>query len=201
MTRPVPWEYRVEPSGDLDEGHLDALGRDGWELATIDPAGRAIFKRPGPVYRERITLAQRERVEREIGEDARRTVKRGGILHPGISHLLASTGHTDYFLITDRGFPVPPEPERIDLALVDDLPTVLDVLKAVQAAFTIDRIVIAGEMERFSPERVAALRELLGDGAIDVVSHIELKRLGHDAKATIRTGDATPYANLIVVSG
>lgn len=128
-------------------------------------------------------------------------MKRGGILHPGISHLLASTGHTDYFLVTDRGFPVPPEPERIDLALVDDLPTVLDVLRAVHAEFVIDRIVIAEEMERFSPERVAALRDLLGDVPIETVSHIELKRLGHDAKATIRTGDTIAYANLIVVSG
>lgn len=128
-------------------------------------------------------------------------MKRGGILHPGISHLLTSTGHTDYFLITDRGFPVPPEPKRIDLALVDDVPTVVDVLRAVHAEFVIDRIIIAEEMERFSPERVAELRAMLGGVTIEAVSHIELKRLGHDAKATIRTGDTTPYANLIVVSG
>lgn len=128
-------------------------------------------------------------------------MKRGGILHPGISHLLASTGHTDYFLISDRGFPVPPEPERIDLALVDDLPTVIDVLRAVHEEFVIDRIVIAEEMERFSPDRARELRELLGDITVELVSHIELKRLGHDARATIRTGDTIPYANLIVVSG
>jgi D-ribose pyranase len=128
-------------------------------------------------------------------------MKRSGILHPAISHLLASTGHTDYFLVTDRGFPVPPEPERIDLALVDDLPTVVDVLRAIHAEFVIDRIVIAEEMERFSPERVTELRTLLGDIPVESVSHIELKRLGHDAKATIRTGDTTPYANLIIVSG
>jgi D-ribose pyranase len=128
-------------------------------------------------------------------------MKRSGILHPGIAKLLASAGHTDYFLITDRGFPVPPEPERIDLALLDDLPTVVDVLRAVHAEFTIDRIVITEEMERFSPERAKELRSLLGDIPVEAVSHIELKRLGHDAKATIRTGDTTPYANLIVVSG
>lgn len=128
-------------------------------------------------------------------------MKRGGILHPGISHLLASTGHTDYFLISDRGFPVPPEPDRIDLALIDDLPTVVDVLRAVHGEFGIDRIVIAEEMEQYSPDRLRELRELLGDTTIECVSHIELKRLGHDAKATIRTGDTTLYANLIVVSG
>lgn len=128
-------------------------------------------------------------------------MKRSGILHPGICQLLAGAGHTDYFLITDRGFPVPPEPARIDLALVDDLPTVLDVLMAVHAEFVIDRVVIAEEMIAFSPDRVEELRELLGDIPLETVPHIELKRLGHDAKATIRTGDTTPYANLIVVSG
>ncbi len=128
-------------------------------------------------------------------------MKREGILHPEISRLLASTGHTDYFLVSDRGFPVPPEPDRIDLALVDDIPTVMDVLRAIHAEFVIDRIVIAEEMERFSPQRVTSLHHLMGDVTIEIVSHIELKRLGHDAKATIRTGDTTPYANLIIVSG
>ena len=128
-------------------------------------------------------------------------MKRDGILHPGISHLLASCGHTDYFLVTDRGYPVPPEPERIDLALVDDLPTVLDVLRAVHAEFVIDRVIVAEELARFSPERLAALRALLGDIPVETLPHLDLKRLGHDAQATIRTGDTTAYANVIVVSG
>lgn len=128
-------------------------------------------------------------------------MKRSGILHPEVAHLLASTGHTDYFLITDKGFPVPSEPERIDLALVDDVPTVVDVLRAIQDEFIIDRIVVAAEMSEFSPDRLAELHELLGDVTVERVSHIELKQLGHDARATIRTGDTIPYANVIVVSG
>jgi hypothetical protein len=71
MTRPVAWEYRVEPSRDLDEERLNALGREGWELVGFDPAGRAVLKRPGPDYRERVTLAQRERAERERPERER----------------------------------------------------------------------------------------------------------------------------------
>lgn len=128
-------------------------------------------------------------------------MKRSGILHPDIAHLLASTGHTDYFVVADRGFPVPPEPDRIDLALIDDLPTVMDVLRAIHAEFIIDRVVVAEETNTFSPERVKELHEILGDTPLETVAHIELKRLSHDARATIRTGDTTPYANVIVVSG
>ena len=128
-------------------------------------------------------------------------MKKNGILHPALSHVLASSGHTDYLLISDRGFPVPVEPQRIDLALVDDKPTVLDVLAAIDAEWSIDRVVITEEMQLVSPERVDELRALLPDVLFEVISHIDLKRLGHGAKATIRTGDSCPYANLIIVSG
>jgi D-ribose pyranase len=128
-------------------------------------------------------------------------MKRSGILHPGLSHLLASTGHTDYFTICDRGFPVPLGPERIDLALVDDMPTVLDVLRAVQDEWAIDRVLITDEMADISPERVAEIATIVGSTPLQRVSHLELKRLAQEARATVKTGDTVPYANIIVVSG
>jgi D-ribose pyranase len=128
-------------------------------------------------------------------------MKRGGVLNPALSHLLASTGHTDYFTVCDRGFPVPAEPVRIDLALVDDIPTVLDVLAAVMTEWTLDRVLITHEMDAISPDRVAEMRALLGDVPFERVSHGHLKRLAQTARATVRTGDTVPYANIIVVSG
>jgi D-ribose pyranase len=127
--------------------------------------------------------------------------KKGGILNPALSHLLASTGHTDYFTICDRGYPVPSGPERIDLALVDGIPTVLDVLRAVAAEWHLDRVVIAVEMTEISPQRVDELRAILGDVPLQVIPHLELKRLSQTGKATVRTGDSVPYANIVVVSG
>ena len=128
-------------------------------------------------------------------------MKKGGILNPALSHLLASTGHTDYFTVCDRGYPVPDGPQRIDLALVDGIPTVLDVLRAVAAEWHLDRVVIAQEMTEVSPQRVQDLRDLLGGVPLQIVSHLELKRLSQTGKATVRTGDTTPYANIVVVSG
>jgi D-ribose pyranase len=128
-------------------------------------------------------------------------MKRGGILHPGLGHLLASTGHTDFFTICDRGFPVPSGIERIDLALVDGIPTVLDVLRAIHAEWSIDRIVITEQMSAVSPGRVTELRDLLGDIPFETISHLALKRLAAESRATVRTADICPYANIIVVSG
>lgn len=128
-------------------------------------------------------------------------MRRGGILHPTLGQMLSSTGHTDYFTVCDRGFPVPDGPERIDLALVDGIPTVLDVLRAVHAEWVIDRVLITEEMERVSPERVEEIRAAVGDTPLQVVTHLELKRLAPEGKATVRTGDTVPYANIILVSG
>ncbi len=128
-------------------------------------------------------------------------MKRGGILNPALSYLLASTGHTDYFTICDRGFPAPLDPERIDLALSDDIPTVLDVLRAVHREWSIDRVLITHEMAEISPGRVSALRELLEGVPLELVSHLELKRLAQGGRATVRTGDTVAYANVIVISG
>ena len=129
-------------------------------------------------------------------------MKKGGILNPALCHLLASSGHTDYFTITDKGYPVPDGPERIDLALIEGIPTVLDVLAAIHTEWTIDRIVIAEEMTIASPQQVKELEALLGpDIPLQRMPHLDLKRLSATGKATIRTGDPIPYANIIVVSG
>jgi D-ribose pyranase len=128
-------------------------------------------------------------------------MKKGGILHPGLCELLAATGHTDYITICDRGFPVPDGPQRIDLALVDDIPTVPDVLRAISAEWTVDRVIIAQEMIEVSPQHVEAIRLIAGDVPLQVIPHLELKHLSRTAKATIRTGDSTPWGNIVIVSG
>lgn len=126
---------------------------------------------------------------------------RGGILNPHLNRILAETGHTDILTICDRGFPVPKGPERLDLALVDDIPTVLDVLFAIEKQFVIDRIIIAEEMEQVSPERMAVIKKELPQIKMETVSHLRFKEICSESRAVIRTGDTVPYANLMIVSG
>lgn len=72
MSHPT-WEYHLESSANVSEERLNELGLRGWELVQIEPASkRAIFKRPGPDYRERITIAQRESLDLPSGGAERR---------------------------------------------------------------------------------------------------------------------------------
>lgn len=128
-------------------------------------------------------------------------MKKSGILHPCLNQLLSKTGHTDLITVCDRGFPVPMELERIDLALVAGIPTVVDVLQAIDAEFIIDTIILTHEMAEASPERYAYLTEHYPHIHFKRVSHQEFKQLCLESRAVVRTGDAVPYANIILVSG
>lgn len=201
---PERWEHLVLAADEA--ARLAELGEQGWQVVAAGPAGGRdvlYLQRPAPDFKERVTLAQREaylqrRAHSRTGEGQLSATE---ILHPDLMHLLASTGHTDYFTICDRGFPVPVGPRRIDLALVAGIPTVLDVLRAVHPGWSIDRLLIAEEMLEVSPDRVEELRSLLGAVPLEPVSHLDLKRLAGSARATVRTGDVVPYANVIVVAG
>ncbi|RKN84786.1 D-ribose pyranase [Paenibacillus ginsengarvi] len=128
-------------------------------------------------------------------------MKKGGILNPSLNRILAETGHTDMLTICDRGFPVPSGPERLDLALVDNVPTVLDVLAAIDKEFVIDRIIVAEEMKEASPERFASMQAAYPHIAFMAVPHVRFKHICPESRAVIRTGDCAPYANIIIVSG
>lgn len=128
-------------------------------------------------------------------------MKKSGILHPELLTLIASMGHTDYIVIADRGFPVPLRPTRINLGLVDDKPTVLDVLEALLAETDLDRIIATTEMQRASPKRLSAVRSQAEHRAVDLIDHQTFKTLASNANGIIKTADTCPYANLIIVSG
>lgn len=128
-------------------------------------------------------------------------MKKNGLLHPELLTLVASMGHTDYIVIADRGFPVPMQPKRINLGLVEDKPTVMDVLDALLDESNLDRIIVTTEMQDISPKRLSDVRNRAGHRAVDVLSHKAFKALASNASGVIKTADTCPYANLIVVSG
>jgi len=110
-------------------------------------------------------------------------------------------GHTDEIAIGDCGLPIPKEAERIDLALTKGIPTFMDTLKAVLIELEVQEVKIAEETKTQSPELYKEIVELLGDVKMSFISHEDLKLELKECKAVVRTGEQTPYANIILQSG
>ena len=125
---------------------------------------------------------------------------KSGILHPGVNSLLSRVRHTNLLVIADRGFPFWPQVETIDLALIDDLPTVPQVLQAVLANFQAGPVWMAEEFRQHNPDRVAAFQSALSGATIHFEPHVAFKRRVPGAIGLVRTGDTTPYANVILES-
>lgn len=124
-----------------------------------------------------------------------------GILNPHILSLLARVRHTNTLVIADRGFPFWPQIETVDISLVDDVPRVLDVLKALRGNFNVGRAFMA---EEFRLQNTTETRNAF-EAALNAVPtifepHVEFKKRVQSTIGLIRTGDTTQYANVIVES-
>jgi D-ribose pyranase len=130
-------------------------------------------------------------------------MRRDGILNPTLLEVMARLGHTDTLVIADAGLPIPPEVQRIDLALVPGVPGFLETLRAVLAELPVERATIASEMETRSPVLYKAVTALFAEGGIpwESVLHEQFKLSTRKAGAVVRTGEVTPYANVILHAG
>ena len=130
-------------------------------------------------------------------------MKKQGILNSDISRILSYMGHTDCIAIGDCGLPIPDEVERIDLALEFGVPSFTDVLRVVTKDMKVEKIVLAEEIKEQNPKVLGEIKELFAGQELEVVfvSHTELKKQTKECKAVIRTGETTPYANIILQSG
>ncbi len=129
-------------------------------------------------------------------------MKKHGILNSDISKVLVDLGHTDKIAIGDAGLPVPDGVKKIDLALFLSEPSFLSVLQVVLSDMKVEAVVLAEEIKDQNPKQLAAVKaELKDNEAITYVSHEAFKQQLKDVKVVIRTGEATPYSNIILQSG
>ena len=125
-------------------------------------------------------------------------MKRGGIINARLAGELAGLGHTDLVVVCDAGLPVPPGPALADLAFRLGVPSFETVLSGLLEELVVEGAT-AAEETRENPKVAGMLRELLPD--LGLVPHHELKRMTANAKLVVRTGEATPYANVILRCG
>lgn len=129
-------------------------------------------------------------------------MKKGRLLHIGLSEVIASMGHTDTIIIADAGMPCPEGAYLIDLALCPGQVAFLDVLRVVLEDLEVQGAYIAKEMDQVSPRMKEEILGLLPkDIDIHEIDHEDVKKRSEDTRAFIRTGEFTAYANIILESG
>jgi len=126
---------------------------------------------------------------------------KNGILNPQINSLISRVRHTNTLVIADRGFPFWPEIETVDISLVDDVPTVLQVLGAIRANFVVGRAWMAREFLKGNGAKTrSAFAQALHGVPVKYEPHVQFKLRVPRAIGLIRTGDTIQYANIIVES-
>ena len=127
-------------------------------------------------------------------------MKRNGIINSEISKVLSYMRHTDLICISDLGLPCPDNIKAIDLSLKLGSPSFIDVLSEIIKDIKIERIILAEEIKNNNKEVYNKILSMFENISIEYVSHNSFKQKTSDCKAIIRTGEATPYANIILQS-
>ncbi|WP_312240150.1 D-ribose pyranase [Pantoea sp.] len=136
-------------------------------------------------------------------------MKKGRLLNAELSYVIARLGHTDTLTIADAGLPVPAGPQRIDLALTPGTPDFLQVVSAVTHEMQVESALIAEEIKQHNPQlhseliaMLEALQQHQGNTiAISYISHEKFKQHTQRSQAVIRSGECSPYANVILSAG
>jgi D-ribose pyranase len=126
-------------------------------------------------------------------------VRRDGIINANLAGNLARLGHTDLVVVCDAGLPIPPGPAVVDLAFRFGVPPLEAVLSGLLEELVIEGATAAEEVEAQNPRSHEFLESTLPD--LQLVPHEELKRMVSGAKLVVRTGEATPYSNVILRCG
>ncbi len=126
-------------------------------------------------------------------------MKRKGILNSAISKALSDLGHTDRIAIGDCGLPIAEE-KKIDISLRLGEPSFITVLEEVLKDFGVEKILLAKEIKEDNPHQLEKIQTLLPEVEIEFISHEEFKKSLDNVKYVIRTGEATPYSNIILQS-
>ncbi|MGT2933061.1 D-ribose pyranase [Streptococcus catagoni] len=129
-------------------------------------------------------------------------MKKTGILNSNLAKLADDLGHTDQVCIGDLGLPVPATTPKIDLALKAGSPSFQEVVDIYLENILVEKVILAEEIKSKNPQQLEQLLAKLDSHVqVEYLSHEELKELNKNVKAVIRTGENTPYSNVILQSG
>ncbi len=130
-------------------------------------------------------------------------MKRSGVLNSNLSRIIASMGHTDKLVVCDAGLPIPKNSDVVDLALTKNIPSFIDTLRVILEELKVEEAIVTNELVSGNAKFYKAISTLLNGAKIKKVSHEKFKEITRNGGNVtfVRTGEATPYANIILISG
>lgn len=128
-------------------------------------------------------------------------MKKAGLLNRDLSAVVAAMGHYDRLVVCDAGFAIPLDVDYVDLSLRANHPTVLEVVELLLEELEVEQVRFASEALEAMPGREEHLTELIPNADVQDLLHEDFKRMARDARVVVRTGDFTPYANVMLISG
>ncbi|WP_058910741.1 D-ribose pyranase [Entomohabitans teleogrylli] len=136
-------------------------------------------------------------------------MKKGTVLNAEISAVISRLGHTDTLVVCDAGLPIPSSTQRVDMALTQGVPSFMQVLEVVTVEMQVEAAILASEIKQKNPQLHEALLQHLEQlqqrqgNAIEIryISHEQFKQKTADSQAVIRSGECSPYANIILCAG
>lgn len=130
-------------------------------------------------------------------------MKKHGILHRELAKIIAGMGHGDKLVICDSGYPIPHQHPVADVILTINIPKFIDTLNVILEELHVESAIVTNEMKTVSPHIYADVKKLLKDVPIKSISHVEFKEFAATTSniSFVRTGEATKYSNLILITG
>ncbi len=132
-------------------------------------------------------------------------MKKGRLLNSELSYAISRIGHTAHITVCDAGLPIPGGAKRIDLAIEPGHPQLLRVLGAILSEMAVEELVLAEEIREKNPAMLRGILETFAthdlSPKVTMVPHEDFKALTRESEAVVRTGECTPYANVILKSG
>lgn len=128
-------------------------------------------------------------------------MKKSELLNSDLSYEISKMGHTQTILIGDCGLPIPSGVKRIDLAVKRGVPSFADILETVLSELCVEKYIVAEELHVQNAAMEQYIKKTMGSIPSGVVSHEELKKMSEHVVCIVRTGEASPYANIILQSG
>lgn len=132
-------------------------------------------------------------------------MKRTRLLNSELSYAISKVGHTASITLCDAGLPIPVSVKRIDLAIDPGYPSFIRTLDTLLSEMMVEEIVVASEIHLNNPEIYREMMTVFHkhgmEPTVTEVPHNEFKQRTCLSEVIVRTGECTPYANVILKSG